>query len=180
MFPVPLKLDPFDAALAPHLRRAGRLIAARLDDAKAHALGGAIATATQRLVDLHHDVAGPDGRGIVGEARAAFYWDSYRLDPFDPEIHDPDRRFPTSEEATAARTAPIGGVDAHRDLAVHIERARRGLVTATGNPAAIATWHQQQMMAMKAWARRTLSDSQVGLMSAIGAHRMRPEFRDTP
>lgn len=172
--------DTLDADLIPHLRRADRLIVARLKDARAHAHRGDVVTATQRLVDLHHSLIGPDGGGVIGDARAAFYRDAYRHEPFDAELHDPARLHPSAEEAHAARTAPVGRVDAHRDLGVLIERARRGLVVATGNPTAIDTWHEQHATAIRAWARRTLSDSQIALTAATNYLRLLPEFRDEP
>jgi hypothetical protein len=180
--------DPMDEALAPHARRADRLIVDRFADARSHARTGHVALAAQRLSDLHHGLIGPDGSGIIGDARAAAYRDAWRLEPHDPELHDPDRRYPTSEGAQAARTAPIGGGDAYRELALLLERARVALVTAhaaagrSGDAArratAIDTWHEQHGTAIRRWARGRLSDDQIGIHAATNWLRMRGEFRD--
>lgn len=175
--------DPLDRALAAHLRTAFNLIAARLDDAHAHANRNNIPIAAIRLIDLHHALAGPHGHGLIGDARAAFYRDAH--DDFDESIHDPDRRHPTPEGMTAARTAPIGGIDSHRQLGLHIDQARVGLVTAMAGRAdpsirqsLIDTWHSQTRDMLVGWARRTLSDSQVALNGAVSFLRLRQEFRD--
>jgi hypothetical protein len=142
---------------------------------------GDIFTAAQRLVDLHHSLIGPDGSGAIGDARSAFYRHSHRK--YDPDIHDPDRRLPTAEGMGAARTAPIGGIDAYREMAVAIERARRALVTASAGDsssraAVLDTWHQQHSTAIRSTAVRMLSDSQISISAAVSWLMMRPEFRD--
>lgn len=167
-----------DAALVPHLRRADRIVVDRFRDAAAHARQGDVVTAAQRLADLHHSLIGPDGTGAIGDARVAFYRDAWRHDPHDPEIHDPNLMHPAWDGAQAARTAPIGGIDARRDLGLLLERARHGLATVVGNSAAIDTWHQQHATAVRGWARRTLSDSQISINAATGYLRLKPEYRD--
>jgi hypothetical protein len=159
-----------------------------MSDARAQALGGDISTAVQRLNDLHEALTGPDGSGIIGDARAVFYRDAHHLEPFDDEIHDPDRRLPAPEGAAAARTLAVGGIDARREAGVLIDRARLGLVTAhadagdsnamANRAASLDAWHEQHAMALKAWARRTLSDSQIAIFYAVSHLRLKPEYRD--
>lgn len=174
--------DPLDTALVPHIKRADRLIVARMADARSHAKIGLVAWATQRLADLHLGLMGPDGSGLIGDARAAAYTYAYHAG-YDPDLHDPDRRYSTAEGARAARTAPIGGVDAHRELGVHVERARLGLIAAqagdaAGRATALDAWHEQHSAALRSWARRRLSDDQVSITAAIGWLRQKPEYRD--
>lgn len=180
--------DPFDAALHPHVRRTDALIRARFADARAHALHGDIATAGQRLADLQVALAGPGGSGAIGDARAAFYREAHRQHEFDPDLHDPDRRDPTPEGAAAARSISLFGADQGREVAGLLELARHGLVAAhagTGSAAdarlrdmIIDTWHEQHSTAVRAWARRTLSNSQVAIHAAVGWLMQKPEYRN--
>ena len=168
-----------DEAIRPHIARADRFIAARLADARSHAKVGQIATAAQRLADLQFGLLGPDGSGLIGDSRAAFYRHAHHAD-YDPDLHDPARRLPVAEGARAARTAPIGGVDSPRELALLIDRARSGpvLAHATGRPEAFDTWHGQHATALRAWARRRISDDQISITAAVNWLRQKPEFRD--
>jgi hypothetical protein len=176
--------DHLDATFRRHGAVAEGLIRRRLRAARALAATGDIRDAVESLVELHSSLIDRDGYGAIGDARISFYRDVYRHGPFDPDIHDPDRRFPTAESAEAVRTAPVGGIDAHRELGGLIDRARRALViaSAVGDPAvrasALATWYQQQSTAIGAWARRTLSDSQMSLHYVENWLRLKPEFRE--
>lgn len=179
-------IDPLDQALAIPLRRAMSMIAERTEEAHAFALVGNLAAATQRLARLQVSLTGPEGSGLIGDARATFYRDVYRIEPFDPELHDLDRHLPTAEAAKTARTVPIGGKDAWRELAAQLEQARGNLIAAYGQQAAdagnrraaLATWQEQTRTALQAWARRTLSDSQITIHHAVGRLRLKPEYRD--
>lgn len=172
--------------LIPYLRRADSLIVSRFRDARSHAALGLIAFASQRLSDLSLSLVGPAGSGIIGDARAAFFRAAH-AGPFDPDLHDPDRRFPTAEGIAAARTAPVGGIDADKELALKLEAARMGLVTAAAvggedgwatRQSAIDTWHEQHATAIRSWARRTLSDSQMAIFHAVVFLRAKPEHRE--
>lgn len=175
--------DDLDARLIPHLRRADRLVVGKFADIRAHTRTGDLATATQRLADLHHALIGPDGSGAIGDAKAAFLRDGFG--PFDPELHDPARRLPTPEAANAARTAPVMGVDHYREAAGIFDAARSALVTATApryddlavRNAAIDTWHGQHSGAVRAWVKRTLSNSQMAIHRVVGEWRLKPEYR---
>jgi hypothetical protein len=182
--------DPLDEALRPHLERAWRLIDSRMADARSHARTGMFPLAAQRLVDLHHGLLRSDGAGLVGDSFAEFYRDSWRHDPHDADLHDPAMREPVADGAMAARTAPIMGNEPAKELALHVERARYGLMAATAGTvhgiahdepsrlAAIDTWHEQHSAVLKGWARGTLSNGQMALHAATGYLRLKPEFRD--
>ena len=176
--------DHLDAAIIPWIERTDAITRDRMSDARAHAKVGDLATATRRLTSLHHGLIGPHGEGVIGDARAAFYRDVH--DAFDPEIHDPSRRFPVPEESQVIRQTPINGRDAHRDLAGLIDQSRQGLTIAAtsmgmmadaGSWTAIDTWHAQHSATIQSWARRTLSDNQMAIASAVGHLRIKPELR---
>lgn len=164
--------DFLDAAIRPYLCDADALVADRMDDAAAHARLGDLATATRRLAELRQALA-----RIVGDTRASAYRDAHR--DFDPEIHDPGRRLPDPETAAAVRAMPIGGRDAGRELEMLIDEARQALVlaVATGMPDAVTGWRGQQGDAVRAWARRTLSDGQCAIFWATRHARIKAELR---
>lgn len=175
--------DDLDQRLAPYLRRADRLIVGGFDDVRAHARTGNLAGAARRLAELQQALIGPNGSGLIGDARASFFRDAFG--PFDPELHDPMRRVPMPAAVDVARTAPILGRHAYIDATHLIDHARSDLVVASAPRhadrdalhAAIDTWHDRHSGAIRAWARRTLSDSQMAIHRVVADWRLKPEYR---
>jgi hypothetical protein len=166
--------DPLDDALRHNVRRAESAVAHRMADARAHMLAGDVALADRRLAELASSLVSEDGmRGIIPEARAAAYFDAYRLTPFRPDVHAPAWQHPHREGADAARHAP----EARRDVAALIDGARHVLPLLAGDAAAVDAWREQHAATIARGAATAISDGQMAVFWATNHLRTKAELR---
>jgi hypothetical protein len=182
-----------DDALQPWVARAGRLIADRLADARAHAQAGRTFEANERIAELRRELLDVDtsaGGSLLSNARAEFYRQGFRAEPFDPAIHRP--LYPDPAGELAARYSLIGGRNQYLDARILIEDIT-GSLRGLGHTAAILGdsppaggpeywpaqydgWQKRQTERLTGHVRSTLSDAQMALYHAVGRLRIKPEL----
>jgi len=169
-----------DDALRPWLARAGRLIADRLADARAHAEAGRVFDANQRLNELRRDLLDDQsGAGsLLSNARAAFYRAAFTAEPFDGSRHRPLRPEPAAE--LTARFGLIGGRNQYLDARLKMDEivgSMRGLssVQASGIgyrdgtwPARWDGWQKRHTDGLTSYMATALSNAQTTLTDAVG------------
>jgi len=179
-----------DDALRPWLVRAGRLIADRLADARAHAEAGRTFDASQRLAELRRNLLDDmSGAGsLLSNARAAFYKQAFHAEPFDGRVHRDVLPDPAGE--LAARFSLIGGRNQYLDARMKLEEitgSLRGLgdvATIAGDSKPAEHWRAQ----FDGWQKRhtegltrhmhlALSDARAALTTAVSDVRVKPSVR---
>lgn len=199
----------------PWMKKALGLAESRIEDARAHAekaitgrvkdaadgrqtwrlatAGRSFKAALSRLRELTDALCGPAKTsldGLVRDARAAFYRDSWAA--WHPEIpaeyRASDSETPPKANLAAIRGATSHGYDLRSELAPAIEQAARTLqaaVTAAGG-SGVSDAHAQAMLS--AWETRAkatitqriaavISDSDVGAHYLAGLHLIHPDHR---
>jgi len=191
--------------------KAARLIDARIGDARAHAwnaitqrvatapdgrktwrqaaLTRSYQAAVKRLDELADELAGPHKlslSGLVRDARAAFYRDSFNHWAIPAELLAPDPR-PTKAGERAARGLVIHGFNLRDEVADVIDAAARGLqaaVTVAGGRnttddqarAILDGWDSQKAHAIKQRVDGLLTDSYVAIYNLVGREMVDPKF----
>lgn len=199
------------AAVRQWTAKAARLIDARIGDARAHAWNAvtqAVVTApdgrktwrqavltkgyqaaVRRLEELENELVGPTAAslsGLVKDARAAFYRQSFDLWAIPPELLAPDPR-PTKAGERAARGFVIHGYDPKSEVAPVIDAAESGLrasVTLAGGRqttdrqarAILDGWEAQKANAIRRRVDGLLSDSEVAIYNLVGREMIDPKF----
>ena len=175
-----------DDALRPWLVRAGRLIADRLADARAHAEAGRTFDANQRLSELRRNLLDDQsGQGsLLSNARAAFYRQAFTDPPHDPSQHRELRPEPAAE--LTARFGLIGGRNQYLDARFVLEEitgSLRGLgdvATTMRNSkqpehwrAQFDGWQTRSTDGLTAHMHTALSDAQAALSDAVSRVRVK-------
>lgn len=197
---------PDPDALTPFLRKADRLIAAKLDDAHAHATTALTAAlkvtpdgrptraraarspsygaALSRLEELRDDLV-----DLVRVARASFYRASFdTLRPLIPAAYhvtpDPE---PTQRNVARVVAALIHGTDLRQDLRQPLDRAARLLLPAltlaaradeSGGAAIdrLKAWRVKAASTTTSTVRIALSDSQIHAWREAGRDLIHPDY----
>lgn len=209
-----IQVDPDSvrvAAVRQWSAKAARLIDARIGDARAHAwnaitqrvvtapdgrktwraavLTRSYQAAVRRLDELTDDLAGPTRMsldGLLRDARAAFYRDSFGRWAIPPELLAPDPR-PDATGERLARGLVIHGYDLRTEVADAIRIATTGLqaaVTVAGGRtitddqarATLDGWESQKVHAIKQRVDDLLSDSYVAIYNLVGREMVDPKF----
>ena len=184
-------------AIAPWVRRANREIARRVADAAAHAErpstranpGRHLITPIERLADLRECLVGSGEtniRGIIPDARAAFYRMAFRQTM--PDAIRDASALPTRYGETQARTVSLFGLSLFAEIQPVFLSAINGLKTTLHMIQTQDMNSQQRSDAMDTWETMTrnkiqqavmgmLSDAEVAIMNLVGRQMIRPEFR---
>jgi hypothetical protein len=177
----------------PWVARARAAITARFADARAHAERGSTIEANARLRGLTAELGGSLAKpetGLVGEARAAFYRDSFALQRrrLDPEVHDLDLA-PSADDVLVAQRHPIGGRhfplaiqdivtdDAGRSLDMAIAVVMTGDTSPGAKQAVLDTWQRKYSEKAAARVESELKTTAIALYEAVGRLMLRPEYR---
>ena len=125
---------------------------------------------------------------LLSNARAAFYRQGFRAEPFDPAIHRPLNPDPTGE--LAARFSLIGGRNQYLDGRLVLEEIT-GSLRGLGDVATIMrdskppehwraqydAWQTRNTAFLTGHMHGTLSDAQIALYEAVGRIRIKPELQ---
>lgn len=175
----------------PWIARARAVIAGRIKDARAHAERGDLLTARSRIAAMVKDIAGtlktPE-TGIEGQARAAFYRDSFSLQRrrLDPEIHNLDLA-PGDEDTLAVQRHHYGGSPFYLAMQDRAETALRSMAIATavikpgdsGNvkKAVWDQWERNHTEQTQKRVERELKTVSIAIYETVGRLMLKPEYR---
>lgn len=179
--------DPLDAALRPFLRESATLIDHRIADASRHGLAADIASAVQRIDELHGKLSGHGS--LIERARRDFFRRSVRHHrrTMDPDILRTD--IPTDvfrELEDIAATGSILGRDLAAESTDNAASSKRtmnvahhayGLDRPGMRAVAFRGWQDRQAAAWKAWAKSVLTDTQMNIHYAAMHILIDPSMR---
>ncbi len=195
-------IDQADAirlqAIAPWVRRANREITKRIADARAHAEQSLdnrrsgysreqLKTAQDRLQELQQCLigSGVGQRGLVQDARAAFYGQAYRewLLLIPKEVRW-EKALPTTAGERDARTMLVHGISLLAEVGPTFEQVGKQLKSAinaaqsgSSGHQTIDTWERQAGSNLQSRILTVLSDSEVKIRDDVGRSMIRPELR---
>ena len=204
-------------SVRPWALKAGSVVDARMADARAHAWNAlthrvasarddrhgrraAMATrghraAVDRLDEITDTLAGPTAAsrlGVIRDARAAFYRDSFPLwEPNIPEVlKAPDPR-PNKSGERQARGLVVHGYDLRSEVADVVNGAKRAMaaaVTLAGRASVddrqasdiLDGWESQRREAIRRRVNMLIADSEVAIYNLVGRSMIDSRFHAEP
>lgn len=179
--------DPLDAALRPFLRESATLIDHRIADAARHGLAADIASAVQRIDELHGKLSGPGS--LMERARRDFFRRSVRHHrrTMDSDILRVDIPVDVWRELEdIAASGSILGRDLAAESADNAGSSKRtmsvvhnayGVDRPDMRAVAFKGWQDRQANLWKQWTKSVLTDTQMNIHYAAMHILIDPEKR---